>query len=123
MAVEYSWPAKEKSHAIGTRVKRLDGIAKATGAVYMDLGSLNVPGTLNTEIGMTPGPSQIDGFFCYQTYYSQSCSGAYCSIGAWFYNPCQGTSYSGVSSFQMPTTVSFTDTWDNQCAALEARSQ
>lgn len=98
-------------------------IAKATGAMYMDLGSLYVPGTLNTEIPMTPGPSQIDGFFCYQTYYSQSCSGANCSIGAWFYNPCQGTSYYGVSTFAMPTTVSFTDTWDNQCAALEARSQ
>jgi len=32
MAVEYSWPAKEKAHAIGTRVKRVDGMAKATGA-------------------------------------------------------------------------------------------
>ena len=27
------------------------------------------------------------------------------------------------NTFAMPTTVSFTDTWDNQCAALEARSQ
>src|SRR5207237_9752693 len=32
MHVEYSWPAKEKSHAIGKRVKRVDGMAKATGA-------------------------------------------------------------------------------------------
>src|SRR5436309_4770530 len=32
MAVEYSWPAKEKAHAIGSRVKRVDGMAKATGA-------------------------------------------------------------------------------------------
>ena len=32
MAVEYSWPSKEKTHAIGKRVKRLDGMAKATGA-------------------------------------------------------------------------------------------
>src|SRR5207237_5947391 len=32
MHVEYSWPAKEKSHAIGRRVKRVDGMAKATGA-------------------------------------------------------------------------------------------
>src|SRR5436190_303603 len=32
MAVEYSWPTKEKSQAIGKRVKRLDGMAKATGA-------------------------------------------------------------------------------------------
>jgi conjugal transfer mating pair stabilization protein TraN len=98
-------------------------IAKATGGVYMELGSQYVPGTLNTEIGMTPGPSQIDGYFCYQTYYSQSCSGANCTIGTWFYNPCQGTSYYGASTFVMPTTVSFTDAWDNQCATLEARSQ
>ena len=29
---EYSWPAKEKTTAIGKRVKRVDGTAKATGA-------------------------------------------------------------------------------------------
>jgi hypothetical protein len=98
-------------------------IVKSTGGVYMELGSQYVPGTLNTQIGKTAGPSRIDGYSCYQTYYSQSCSGANCSIGAWFYNPCQGTSYYGVSTFAMPTTVSFTDTWDNQCAALEARAQ
>jgi xanthine dehydrogenase YagR molybdenum-binding subunit len=32
MAVEYSWPAKDKTTAIGKRVKRVDGMAKATGA-------------------------------------------------------------------------------------------
>ncbi len=32
MAVEYSWPSKDKSQAIGKRVKRLDGMAKSTGA-------------------------------------------------------------------------------------------
>lgn len=98
-------------------------IAKATGTEYMELGSLYVPGTLNTTIGKTAGPTQIDGVFCYQTFYSQSCSGANCSIAVWFDNPCQGTSYYGVSTFAMPTTVSFTDSWDNQCAALEARAQ
>jgi hypothetical protein len=98
-------------------------IAKGSGGVYMELGSQYVPGTLNTTIGQTAGPGRIGGSFCYQTYYSQSCSGANCSIGAWFYNPCQGTSYYGVSTFAMPTTVSFTDAWDNQCAALEARSK
>jgi hypothetical protein len=98
-------------------------IEKASGALYMDLGSLDVPGTLNTEIPQTPGPTQIDGFFCYQTFYSQSCAGANCTLGAWFFNPCQGTSYFGANTFAMPTTVSFTDTWDNQCAALEARTQ
>ena len=98
-------------------------INKSTGCVYTDLGTLNVPGTLNAQIPKTPGPTQINGYYCYQTYYSQSCSGTNCSIGAWFSNPCQGTSYYGVSTFAMPTTVSFTDTWDDQCAALEARAQ
>src|SRR5919201_6649074 len=32
MAVEYSWPTKEKSQAIGKRVKRIDGMQKSTGA-------------------------------------------------------------------------------------------
>jgi conjugal transfer mating pair stabilization protein TraN len=83
-------------------------IDKGTGAIYMDLGSQNVPGGLNTQIPQTPGPTRIDGF---------------CTIGAWFYNPCQGTSYYGANTFAMPTTVSFSDSWDNQCAALEARAQ
>ena len=98
-------------------------IVKRSGQVFMELGSQNVPGTLNTQIPKTPGPSRIDRNFCYQTYYSQSCSGSNCSIGAWFSNPCQRTSYQGVSTFAMPTTVSFTDTWDNQCAALETRAK
>ena len=98
-------------------------IDKGSGDVYMDLGTQNVPGALNTQIPKTPGPSRIDGFYCYQTFYSQSCSGANCSIGAWFANPCQGTSFEGVSTFAMPTRVSFTDTWDNQCSALEARAR
>jgi len=98
-------------------------IIKVNGQVLMELGSQSVPGTLDTELPKTPGPSRIDSQVCYQTYYSQSCSGANCTIGAWFSNPCQGTSYYGVSTFVMPTTVSFTDTWDNQCAALDARTQ
>ncbi len=98
-------------------------ILKSNGAVFMELGSQNVPGILNTTIPQTPGPSRFDGFFCYQTYYSQSCSGANCSIGAWFYNPCQGTSFFGANTFAMPTTVGFTDSWDNQCVSLEARAQ
>ena len=98
-------------------------ILKSTGRTYMDLGSQYVPGTLDTYIPRTPGPSRIDGWFCYGTYYSQSCSGPNCSIGAWFYNPCQGTSYYGANTFAMPTTVAFRDSWDNQCATLEARMQ
>ncbi len=96
---------------------------KVSGRVYMDLGSQQVPGVLNTQIPQTPGPSQIDDSLCYQTFFSQSCDGANCDIGAWFANPCQGTSYYGLSRFAMPTTLSFTDTWDDQCAALEARTR
>lgn len=98
-------------------------IYKDSGQVFIELGQLNVPAALDTQIPQTPGPSQEGGGYCYRTYFSQSCTGANCSIGAWFSNPCQGTSYYGVSTFAMPTTVSFTDTWDNQCAALDARSQ
>ncbi len=96
---------------------------KGSGQVYMDLGSQEVPGALDAQVPRTPGPSRIDGNFCYQTYYSQACAGPNCTIGAWFYNPCQGTSYYGANTFAMPTTVSFSDSWDNQCATLEARSQ
>lgn len=98
-------------------------ISKWNGAVYMDLGSQYVPGRLNTYIPQTQGPSRVDGWFCYVTYYSQSCSGANCSIGAWFYNPCYGISYYGANTFAMPTTVAFKDSWDNQCVTLEARAQ
>jgi hypothetical protein len=98
-------------------------INRRNGQPYRDLGSQIVPGTLNTQIPKTPGPTRIDGFYCYQTHYSQSCSGTSCSIGAWFSNPCQGTSFQGLSTFTMPTRVSFTDAWDNQCAALEARAR
>jgi hypothetical protein len=98
-------------------------LLKANGQLYMDLGTKYVPGTLDTVIPKTHGPYRMGGAYCYQTFYSQTCSGANCTIGAWFVNPCQGTSYQGENTFAMPTTVSFTDTWDNQCAALEARSQ
>ena len=98
-------------------------IDKSSGQTYMELGNQIVPGTLNTQIAQTQGPSQIDGFFCYRTYYSQSCSGTNCTIGAWFANPCQGTSFQGLNTFAMPTKLSLTDRWDDQCAALEARTR
>lgn len=96
---------------------------KGSNQLHMELGSQLVPGTLDAQVPKTPGPSRFDGYFCYETYYSQSCAGPNCTIGAWFYNPCQGTSYYGANTFAMPTTVSFSDSWDNQCTTLEARSQ
>ena len=98
-------------------------IARATGEPYMEFGSLSVPGGLNVDIGKTPGPSRRDGTYCYETFYSQSCTGTTCTIGTWFANPCQGTSYTGVNTFAMPTVTTLTDNWDNRCAALEARSR
>ena len=98
-------------------------LRKSSGQVYSDLGTQNVPGTLDTQIPKTPGPSRMDSEYCYQTYYSQSCLNANCTIGAWFSNPCQDTSNYAASTFAMPTTVRYTDTWDDQCAALEARAQ
>ncbi len=95
-------------------------INRHTGQLYSELGTQSVPGALNTSIPKTAGPSRMDGDYCYQTFYSQTCSGANCNIGSWFSNPCQGTSYYGVNSFAMPTTVSFVDSWDNQCVSLDA---
>lgn len=109
----------------GTNMYRMHAftLLKSNGQLYMDLGTRNVPGSLNTVIPKTHGPYRMGGSYCYQTFYSQTCSGANCTIGAWFVNPCQGTSYEGETTFAMPTTVSFTDTWDNQCAVLDARTQ
>ena len=99
------------------------GVDKSDAHVTTDLGTQNVPGTLNTQIAKTPGPSRTDGGYCYETYYSQSCSSTHCTIGAWFRNPCQDTSDYADNTFVMPTTVRYTDTWDDQCAALEARTK
>lgn len=98
-------------------------IEVGTGGVLADLGTEAVAGALDTQVGMTPGPSRIDADFCYQTFYDQSCAGDSCSIGAWIYDPCQGTSNFGTSTFVMPTVPSFVDTWNNQCATLEARAR
>ena len=98
-------------------------IDKDSGHVNTELGTQNVPGALTTHIPKTAGPSRIDGFYCFETFYSQTCAGTNCTIGVWFSNPCQDTSNYGVSTFAMPTTISFNDTWDDQCAALEARAR
>lgn len=98
-------------------------IERGSGSTYMDLGTLNVPGTPGTDIPRTAGPSAIDGYSCYTTHYSQACSGSTCAIGAWFANPCQGTSYYGVNTFVTPTSLAFRDDWDDRCTTLEARTR
>ena len=98
-------------------------LKRSNGGLYAELGTQTVAGTLNAQIPKTPGPSRMDGYSCFETYYSQSCTATSCAIGAWFDNPCQGTSYQGESSFAIPTTVSFNDSWDDQCSALASRAQ
>lgn len=96
---------------------------KTTNELRLDLGSHDVPGRLNTQIAQTPGPSRIDATACYRSSFTQSCSGANCTIGLSLEKPCEGTTQSSASTFVMPTTVSFNDRWTNGCAALEARAQ
>ena len=98
-------------------------IDKNSGHVNTELGTQNVPGALNTHIAKTAGPSRFDGIYCFETFYSQTCAGTDCTLGAWFSNPCQDTSHFGASTFAMPTTTTFADSWDDQCAALEARAR
>ncbi len=94
---------------------------KQTGKPITDLGTLAVPGAVNKQIPPTVGPSQVSGQYCYQTGYRQSCGLTHCTIDSTFDNPCQGTHFTASSTFLMPTTTSFVDRWDDQCAALEAR--
>jgi len=98
-------------------------INKDSGNVNTELGTLNVPGTLNTHIPKTTGPSRFDRLYCFETFYSQTCADANCTIGVWFSNPCQDTSNYGAKTFVMPTTTTYTDSWDDQCATLEARAR
>ncbi len=93
------------------------------GGLYYDYGWANIAGTPGTYIPQTQGLSNMGGGWCYITYYSQSCSGSTCSMGTWFSNPCQGTSYYGANTFTMPTKLSFIDTWNDQCTTLAARAQ
>lgn len=109
--------------ATNSYLMRVYSINRSTGQVFMEMGSTYVPGALNTQIPQQYGPARFSSQLCYQTQYSQSCSGPNCTIGVWFSNPCQGTSYYGTSTFQMPTIVGFADSWVNQCAALEARAR
>ncbi len=90
---------------------------------YRDLGTLHVPGYPGLEVPRTAGPSHVDGITCYQTFFTQSCGSTSCTIRAAFANPCQGTHVEGQASFIVPTTTRFTDSWDDRCTMLEARTR
>lgn len=98
-------------------------VLKRNGRTYMDFGWANVPGTPGTNIGQTLGVWNTSGGYCYHTYYSQSCSGTNCTMGVWFSNPCQRTSYYNAVSFTMPTKVGFNDQWNDGCVVLQEKSQ
>jgi hypothetical protein len=116
LAFDFSCAAQGYTMHVYTRLR-------SNGQVFMDLGTQAVPGALNTQIAKTAGPSRIDGYNCYQTFYSQNCAAGQCTLDAWFVNPCQATSYLAANTFVMPTTVSLSDAWNDQCTALEARAQ
>ena len=115
--------AYDFSCGAGTYLMHVSTVLKSNGAVNVDLGTQTVVGGLNVTVPETAGPSSMINGYCYTTDYSQTCSGASCSITVWFHNPCQGTSYSGVNTFVMPTTIGFTPSWNNQCSALQAAAQ
>ena len=93
-----------------------------TTTVYQDFGWVNITGTPGTNIGKTQGISKMNSPNCFRTYYSQTCGQTSCTMGAWFYNPCQGTSYYGATNFALPTKTTFTDVWNNQCTTLDGRT-
>lgn len=91
---------------------------------YMDLGTRTVPGAVGTNTGRTLGPNSHEGGYCYSTYYTQVCGSTTCTITAEFYNECQGTSYSGNSTFQMPMINGLLGiTRTSTCDTLESRSR
>lgn len=91
--------------------------------LFQDLGTVDVPGSPGLLIPRTAGPSHVDGITCYQTFFSQACTGSSCTIRASFVNPCQGTAAEGERSFPIPLTTTFTDRWDDRCSTLEARTR
>lgn len=96
-----------------------------TTQVYQDFGWANIPGTPGTNIPQTQGVSNMNtgAGYCFRTYYSQTCGATTCTMGSWFYNPCQGTSYYGATNFSLPTQVTYTDVWNDQCTTLNSRTQ
>ena len=82
-----------------------------------------VPGRPGLEIPRTPGPSRFDAFLCFETAYEQHCTGATCTLTASFRNPCQALAMQGSGTFTAQGATTFTDQWDDQCQALEARSR
>lgn len=94
-------------------------IFKSNGSTNVDLGTRDIAGRVGFAVPRTLGPNAHSGGYCYSTYYSQSCTSLTCSITTEFYNECQGTSYAGTNSFQVPMVTKYESYWDNQCTALE----
>ena len=97
-------------------------IDKGSGQVYMDLGSQDVPGSLNTQIPQTPGPRGSTASSATRPTTARAAPAPTAPSARGSTTPARARAH-GANTFAMPTTVSFSDTWDNQCATLEARSQ
>jgi len=94
-------------------------ILKSNGSLYTELGTRDIAGRVGFAVPRTLGPNSHSGGYCYSTYHSQSCTSLTCSITTEFYNDCQGTSYAGSNSFQVPMVTRYDSYWDNQCKSLE----
>jgi hypothetical protein len=101
----------------------VNSIAKTTGETLVTAGGTDVPGGVNVQLAKTAGPSKRDDFWCYQTFFSQSCTSTTCTITVWFNNPCTREAATSKASFKIPTTTGISESWDNQCATLEARAR
>ena len=102
---------------------KLNAVIKKDGRIFGAMGERDVPGEVNLQIPKTAGLSKRDSYWCYRTFYSQSCTASTCTINVWFENPCAGQSATGKASFRIPTTTGVTDSWTNQCASFEARAR
>jgi len=94
-----------------------------TNELHTELGVQDVPGAVGLSLPRTAGPSSMEGGYCYETWFSQTCTGQTCTITSGFANPCQGTQVQSQNTFAIPLKVSFEDRWEDDCGALEARAR
>jgi hypothetical protein len=94
-----------------------------TDELHTELGVQHVPGAVGLTLPRTAGPSNLQGGYCYETWFSQTCNAQTCTIQSGFSNPCQSTQVQSQNTFAIPMKVSFEDRWEDDCGALEGRSR
>ena len=96
-------------------------IDKSSGRVYMDLGSQDVPGSLNTQIPPDPrAPRGSTASSATRPTTASELRRPQLHHRAWFYNPARARATTAPAPSPCRPPVSFSDTWDNRCATLGA---